>query len=114
MEQQVLVANNASNMIYLFDYLNLSYLLFLIGIVGMLFNYKNFLITMLNIELMYLGIVTGFALFSIILNDDIGQIYAITVLILAASESAVGLGILIVIFKYGQSVDFSQYERLHG
>lgn len=96
------------------NYLDSSYLIFLIGVFGLLFNYKNFLVSMLNIELIYLGIVTGFAVLSIIFNDFFGQIYALVILILAAAESAVGLGILIVLFKYGQTVDFSIYQELKG
>jgi NADH-quinone oxidoreductase subunit K len=96
------------------NYLDTSYLIFLIGVFGLLFNYKNFLVSMLNIELIYLGIVTGFAVLSIIFNDFFGQIYALVILILAAAESAVGLGILIVLFKYGQTVDFAIYQELKG
>lgn len=98
----------------LVDYLNLSYFLFLVGIAGIIFNYKNFLITMLSIELMYFGIICGFLFFSIIASDPTLQIYAIILLILAAAESAVGLGLLIVFFKYGRSINFSSYQELRG
>ena len=95
-------------------YFNLFYLIFLIGIFGIVFNYKNLLITMLSVELMYLGIVSGFAVLSFFMYDIQGQIWALVVLILAASESAVGLGLLIVLFKYGRSIDFAQYQELYG
>ena len=94
--------------------IKMSYLVFLIGIIGMIFNYKNFLITMLSIELMYLGVVSGFAIASICLFDVYGQIYALIILILAASESAVGLGLLIVLFRYGKNIDFDTYQELRG
>jgi len=96
------------------SYLNLSYLIFLIGIAGILFNYKNFLITMLSIELMYLGIVTSLTIISVFTFDPLGQLYALTILILAASESAIGLGILIVLFRYGNSIEFDHYQELKG
>jgi len=69
---------------------------------------------MLSIELMYLGVVSGFAITSVFLFAPFAQIYALTILILAASESAVGLGLLIVLFKYGRSIDFSTYQELRG
>lgn len=96
------------------ELIKISYLLFLIGVIGMIFNYKNFLITMLSIELMYLGIVSGFAIASTCLFDIKGQIYALIVLILAAAESAVGLGLLIVLFRYGKNIDFAAYQELRG
>lgn len=103
-----------TNLVNCLELVKMSYLLFLIGIIGMIFNYKNFLITMLSIELMYLGIVSGFAIASICLFDIQGQIYALIVLILAASESAVGLGLLIVLFRYGKNIDFDVYQELRG
>ena len=96
------------------NYLNLSYLLFLIGISSIVFNYKNFLVTMLSIELMYLGIVSAFTIISVFTFDITGQIYALTILILAASESAVGLGMVIVLFRYGHNIDFNSYNELRG
>jgi NADH-quinone oxidoreductase subunit K len=96
------------------SYLTLSYLLFLIGISGIVFNYKNFLVTMLTIELMYLGVVTGFIITSVFYFDAIGQIYALITLILAASESAIGLGMLIVLFRYGRSIEFTSYQEMRG
>ena len=69
---------------------------------------------MLSIEVMYLGIIAGFAISSIIAYNHFSQIYALSTLILAASESAVGLGILIVLFKFGRNVDFATYEELKG
>jgi NADH-quinone oxidoreductase subunit K len=98
----------------LIDYLCLSYLVFSIGLFGLIFNYKNFLVSMLSIEVMYLGIITGFAIVSIITYNYFCQIYALAALILAASESAIGLGILIVLFKFGRNVDFTTYEELKG
>jgi NADH-quinone oxidoreductase subunit K len=96
------------------SYLTLSYLLFLIGISGIIFNYKNFLVTMLTIELMYLGVVAGFIITSVFYFDAIGQIYALITLILAASESAIGLGMLIVLFRYGRSIEFTSYQEMRG
>lgn len=96
------------------DYLFLFYLLFLIGLTGIMFNYKNYLITMFCIELMYLGITLCFIIVSISTADPKGQIYALLLLILAAAESAIGLGILIVLYRFGSSIEFQNYQELKG
>ena len=92
----------------------LFYFLFLIGLTGILFNYKNYLVTMFCIELMYLGITICFIIVSIATADPKGQIYAIILLVLAAAESAIGLGILIVLYRFGSSIDFQDYQELKG
>ena len=96
------------------EFLTLSFLLLLIGLSGIIFNYKNFLITMLSIELMYLGIIMSFIIFSLAIADIKGQIYALIFLILAAGESAIGLGILIILFRFGKSIEFKAYQELKG
>lgn len=96
------------------NYLFLFYLLFLIGLMGMIFNYKNYLVTMFCIEIMYLGITVCFVIVSISTADPKGQIYAILLLVLAAAESAIGLGILIVLYRFGSSIDFQDYQQLKG
>lgn len=96
------------------DYLFLFYFLFLIGLSGIIFNYKNYLVTMFCIELMYLGITICFIIVSIASADPKGQIYAILLLILAAAESAIGLGVLIVLYRFGNSIEFQAYQKLKG
>ena len=96
------------------DYLFLFYFLFLIGLSGIVFNYKNYLVTMFCIELMYLGITVCFIIVSIATSDPKGQVYAMILLILAAAESAVGLGVLIVLYRFGNSIDFQDYQELKG
>jgi NADH-quinone oxidoreductase subunit K len=96
------------------DYLFFFYLLFLIGLSGMLFNYKNYLVTMFCIELMYLGITICFVIVSISTADPKGQIYAILFLVLAAAESAIGLGVLIVLYRFGSSINFRDFQELKG
>lgn len=96
------------------QHLILFYLLFLIGLTGIVFNYRNYLVTMFCIELMYLGITISFIVLSNATLDFKGQIYAILLLILAAAESAVGLGILIVLYRFGESINFDNYQELRG
>lgn len=96
------------------EFVTLSYLIYLIGVIGIIFNFKNFLITMLSIELMYLGVTVSFILVSVSTADPKGQIYAMILLILAAAESAIGLGFLIVLFRFGKSINFESYQELKG
>lgn len=96
------------------NWLNFSIVLFFIGISWLLLNWKNFLITLLCIELMYFGIVTAFILITSATNDPKGLIYAIMLVILAAAESAIGLGILIVLYRFGKSIHFLDYKELKG
>lgn len=69
---------------------------------------------MMSVELMYLGAVTSFVLLGTINQDHRASIYGLILLILAACESAIGLGILIVLYRFGRSIDFSAYEELGG
>lgn len=96
------------------EVLSLTYLIFLIGLSGMIYNRKNFLLTLLSIELMYLGITLSFIVIGSATADPKGQIYAIMILIIAAAESAVGLGLLIVLYRFGKSIDFTDYADLKG
>lgn len=96
------------------EYLFLFLLLYFIGLTGIIFNYKNYLVTMLCIESMYLGITVCFLIVSIGTSDPKGQIYGLILLIIAAAESAIGLGILVVLYKFGNSIDFHDYQELKG
>jgi len=90
-----------------------GFALFFIGLLGIAFNYKNFLITMMAAELMYLGIIVLFILTGYYYNNE-GQVYGLLLLMIAASESAIGLGILIVLYRFGKSIDFIDYQELKG
>jgi NADH-quinone oxidoreductase subunit K len=63
---------------------------------------------------MYFGIAVSFIFISYANKDIQGQIYALTLVVLAAAESAIGLGILIVLYKFGKSIDFNNYQLLKG
>jgi NADH:ubiquinone oxidoreductase subunit K len=92
----------------------LFFLLFFIGLTGIIFNYRNYLVTMLCIEIMYLGITVCFLIVGVSTADPKGQIYALILLIIAAAESAVGLGLLVVLYRFGRSIDFQDYQELKG
>lgn len=76
-----------------------TFLLFIIGLLGLTLNRKNFLIMIISIELLLLAINFNFIIFSIYLDDLIGQIYVVFILTIAATESAIGLAILILYYK---------------
>lgn len=69
---------------------------------------------MMSIELMYLGAVSSFVLHGTVCHDPRGSIYGLLLLILAACESAIGLGILIVLYRFGRTIDFNAYQQLGG
>lgn len=94
--------------------LPLSSILFFAGLLGMTYNYKNYLVTMLSVELLYLGAISSFVFYSSASHSPVGAIYSMLLLILAACESAIGLGLLIILYRFGRSIDFSSYESLGG
>jgi NADH:ubiquinone oxidoreductase subunit K len=63
---------------------------------------------------MYLGITICFIIISISTADPKGQIYALLLLVIAAAESAIGLGVLIVLYRFGNSIEFNNYQELKG
>jgi NADH-quinone oxidoreductase subunit K len=94
--------------------LTLGFLISAVGLYGIVFNLKNFLITMMCIELAYLGVSLTFIINSLYFFDPLGQLYSLFLIILAAGEAAVGLGILIVIFRIERRIDFISFRSLRG
>jgi NADH:ubiquinone oxidoreductase subunit K len=66
---------------------------------GIVYNYKNLLVTMMCIEIMYLGAVTSFVYYGVAYGDSASTIYGLLILIFAACESAVGLGLLVAVYR---------------
>lgn len=81
------------------EFLAVSIILFLLGIWGIFFNRKNIIIMLMSIELMLLAVNLNFVLFSVYLDDLVGQIFALLVLTVAAAESAIGLALLVVYYR---------------
>jgi NADH-quinone oxidoreductase subunit K len=96
------------------DWLVSAFVVYSTGLLGMIYNHKNFIITMMSVELVYLGVILSFMLCYIVCKDGRGAIYALALLIVAACESAIGLGILIVLYRFGHSIAFSSFEQLGG
>jgi len=91
-----------------------SNIVYFIGILGIILNRRNFLVTMLFIEVMYVGVFLYLTGSSVYLNNPEGQLYSLMVLITAACESAVGLSILLVLFKQDQSIAITDFKDLRG
>jgi NADH-quinone oxidoreductase subunit K len=89
---------------------NLNYLicttalLYIIGVVGLVLNRKNMLIIIMAIELMLLAINLNFIIFSIYLDDILGQMFVLFILTVAATESSIGLAILIVYYRITKTI----------
>ena len=95
-------------------YLVLGALLFAISIVGIFLNRKNVIILLMAIELMLLAVNMNFIAFSHYLNDSAGQIFVFFILTVAAAESAIGLAILVVLFRNLRSINVDDMQRLKG
>jgi len=95
-------------------YLILGALLFAIGVAGIFLNRKNVIILLMAIELMLLAVNMNFIAFSHYLNDTAGQVFVFFILTVAAAESAIGLAILVVLFRNLQSIDVDDMQSLKG
>ena len=80
----------------IFNYFIINFFLFCIGLFGIILNRQNIIIILMSIELLLLSINLNFLYFSFFLDDIIGQIFSLVILSIAASESAIGLAILIL------------------
>ena len=99
-------------MVNLSDYLMLGSVLFAISIVGIFLNRKNVIILLMCIELMLLAVNLNFIAFSHYLNDISGQIFVFFILTVAAAESAIGLAILVVLFRSIRSINVDDLNSL--
>ncbi len=101
-------------MISLSHYLILGAILFSIGIVGIFLNRKNIIIVLMAIELILLAVNLNFIAFSYFLQDIAGQVFVFFILTVAAAESAIGLAILVVLFRNIQSINVDDLDQLKG
>ena len=101
-------------MLSLSHYLVLGAILFAIGIVGIFLNRKNLIIILMAIELMLLAVNMNFVAFSHYLGDTAGQIIVFFILTVAAAESAIGLAILVVLFRNLKTINVDDLDSLIG
>jgi NADH-quinone oxidoreductase subunit K len=101
-------------MLTLTHYLVLGAVLFAIGVFGIFMNRKNLIVMLMAIELMLLAVNINFVAFSQFLGDLHGQIFVFFILTVAAAESAIGLAILVVLFRNLRSVEVGAIDSLKG
>ena len=95
-------------------YLILGALLFAISVIGIFLNRKNVIILLMAIELMLLAVNLNFIAFSHYLNDIAGQVFVFFILTVAAAESAIGLAILVVLFRNLRTINVDDLDSLKG
>lgn len=101
-------------MVTLSHYLVFSAVLFAISVLGIFLNRKNVIILLMCIELMLLAVNTNFVAFSHYLNDTSGQIFVFFILTVAAAEAAIGLAILVVLFRNLRTINVDDLGSLKG
>jgi NADH-quinone oxidoreductase subunit K len=101
-------------MVTLSHYLVLGALLFAISVIGIFLNRKNVIILLMCIELMLLAVNLNFIAFSHYLNDIAGQVFVFFILTVAAAESAIGLAILVVLFRNLRTINVDDLNSLKG
>src|ERR1044072_6716754 len=101
-------------MITLTDYLVLGAILFCLSVAGIFLNRKNVIILLMSIELMLLAVNFNFIAFSRFSGDIAGQVFVFFILTVAAAESAIGLAILVVLFRNLSTIDVEDLDSLKG
>jgi NADH-quinone oxidoreductase subunit K len=91
--------------------LKLTCIVFSIGLMGIILNRKNILITIMSIELLLLAVNLNFAAFSIYLDDITGQIFVLFILTIAAAESAIGLAIITVFYRLKNTIQLEPIKK---
>jgi NADH-quinone oxidoreductase subunit K len=101
-------------MISLSHYLILGAVLFAISVIGIFLNRKNLIVLLMAIELMLLAVNMNFIAFSHFMGDTAGQIFVFFILTVAAAESAIGLAILVVLFRNLRTINVEDLDRMKG
>lgn len=101
-------------MLSLSHFLLLGAILFALSIVGIFLNRKNVIILLMAIELMLLAVNLNFVAFSHYLGDISGQVFVFFILTVAAAESAIGLAILVVLFRNLRTINVDDLDQLKG
>jgi NADH-quinone oxidoreductase subunit K len=101
-------------LISLSHYLVLGAILFAISVIGIFLNRRNVIVLLMAIELMLLAVNMNFVAFSHFLEDMAGQVFVFFILTVAAAEAAIGLAILVALFRNLQTIDVEDLDRLKG
>ena len=95
-------------------YLSLGGLLFALSVIGIYLNRRNLIVLLMAIELMLLAVNMNFVAFSHYLGDMAGQVFVFFILTVAAAESAIGLAILVVLFRNRSTINVQELDALRG
>ena len=95
-------------------YLTLGGILFALSVVGIFLNRRNLIVLLMAIELMLLAVNLNFVAFSHYLGDTAGQVFVFFILTVAAAESAIGLAILVVLFRNLRTINVDDLDQLKG
>lgn len=101
-------------MLTLADFLMVSSILFGLGIAGIIINRKNMIIVLMSIELLLLAVNTNFVAFSRFLDNSAGEVFVFFILTVAAAEAAIGLAILVVLFRKRDTINIQDIDELKG
>ncbi len=101
-------------MIGLTSYLTVSAVLFALGLAGIILNRKNLIILLMCVELLLLSVNTNLVAFSHFFAKAEGQIFVFFILTVAAAEAAIGLAILMVLFRNKGTIDVASFNSLKG
>ena len=101
-------------MIGLQHYLTISAMLFALAIFGIFINRRNLILLLMCIELMLLAVNFNFIAFSRYLGDETGQVFVFFILTVAAAEAAIGLAILVVLFRNRRSINVDELNTMKG
>ncbi len=95
-------------------YLSLGAMLFALSVIGIFLNRKNLIVLLMAIELMLLAVNMNFVAFSHYLGDMHGQVFVFFILTVAAAESAIGLAILVLLFRNQRNINVDELNSLKG
>ncbi len=101
-------------MITLAHFLTLSTILFCTGVAGIFINRKNVIVLLMSVELILLAVNTNFVAFSRFLGDPSGQVFVFFILTVAAAEAAIGLAILVVLFRNRATINVAEIDSMKG
>lgn len=101
-------------MVPLSHFLFLGAVLFSLSVAGIFLNRKNVIILLMSIELMLLAVNMNFIAFSHFLNDITGQVFVFFILTVAAAEAAIGLAILVVLFRNRSTINVQDLDAMKG
>jgi NADH-quinone oxidoreductase subunit K len=95
-------------------FLSLGAMLFALSVVGIFLNRRNLIVLLMAIELMLLAVNTNFVAFSYYMNDLHGQVFVLFIMTVAAAEAAIGLAILVLLFRNKNSISVDELNSLKG